>query len=254
MVVSQMHHNGFGGGERVQGLVSRFPAAAGFLEPAERQLHSPTGAVGVHIDQPPPSNYTFLYIFCQAKPGVDSVVRRRGRSTPAEAAQRPVFSFFAEFSRSIDPRKEPPPAMALPALVLIHGGAHAGDCWDLTVAELARQEPQLRFLAVDLPGRGSKPANLADVTIADFVDSVVADVEDAGLGDVVVVGHSLGGLTVPGVVAKLGTRRVREMVMLSAFVPPQGRSVAQALRGPLVPLARSAGLIGRSFPMPVAAA
>lgn len=144
--------------------------------------------------------------------------------------------------------------MALPALVLIHGGAHAGDCWDLTVAELARQEPQLRFLAVDLPGRGSKPANLADVTIADFVDSVVADVEDAGLGDVVVVGHSLGGLTVPGVVAKLGTRRVREMVMLSAFVPPQGRSVAQALRGPLVPLARSAGLIGRSFPMPVAAA
>jgi pimeloyl-ACP methyl ester carboxylesterase len=144
--------------------------------------------------------------------------------------------------------------MALPALVLIHGGAHAGDCWDLTVAELARQEPQLRFLAVDLPGRGSKPANLADVTIADFVDSVVADVEDAGLGDLVVVGHSLGGLTVPGVVAKLGTRRVREMVMLSAFVPPQGRSVAQALRGPLVPLARSAGLIGRSFPMPVAAA
>jgi pimeloyl-ACP methyl ester carboxylesterase len=144
--------------------------------------------------------------------------------------------------------------MALPALVLIHGGAHAGDCWDLAVAELARQEPQLRFLAVDLPGRGSKPANLADVTIADFVDSVVADVEDAGLGDVVVVGHSLGGLTVPGVVAKLGTRRVREMVMLSAFVPPQGRSVAQALRGPLVPLARSAGLIGRSFPMPVAAA
>jgi pimeloyl-ACP methyl ester carboxylesterase len=144
--------------------------------------------------------------------------------------------------------------MALPALVLIHGGAHAGDCWDLTVAELARQEPQLRFLAVDLPGRRSKPANLADVTIADFVDSVVADVEDAGLGDLVVVGHSLGGLTVPGVVAKLGTRRVREMVMLSAFVPPQGRSVAQALRGPLVPLARSAGLIGRSFPMPVAAA
>jgi pimeloyl-ACP methyl ester carboxylesterase len=144
--------------------------------------------------------------------------------------------------------------MALPALVLIHGGAHAGDCWDLAVAELARQEPQLRFLAVDLPGRGSKPANLADVTIADFVDSVVADVEDAGLGDVVVVGHSLGGLTVPGVVAKLGTRRVREMVMLSAFVPPQGRSVAQALRGPLVPLARSVGLIGRSFPMPVAAA
>jgi len=26
--------------------------------------------------------------------------------------------------------------MALPGLVLVHGGAHAGDCWDLTVAEI----------------------------------------------------------------------------------------------------------------------
>jgi hypothetical protein len=29
--------------------------------------------------------------------------------------------------------------MALPGLVLVHGGAHAGDSWDLTVAELATQ-------------------------------------------------------------------------------------------------------------------
>jgi pimeloyl-ACP methyl ester carboxylesterase len=144
--------------------------------------------------------------------------------------------------------------MSLPGLVLVHGGAHAADCWDLTVAELARREPELRVLAVDLPGRRHKLANLAEVGIADFVDSVVADVTDAALGDVVVVGHSLAGLTVPGVVAKLGASRVREMILLSAFVPPQGCSVAQALRGPLVPLARSAALIGRSFPMPVAAA
>ena len=26
--------------------------------------------------------------------------------------------------------------MALPALVLVHGGAHASDCWDLTVGEI----------------------------------------------------------------------------------------------------------------------
>jgi len=26
-------------------------------------------------------------------------------------------------------------AMALPALVLVHGGAHASDCWDLTSAK-----------------------------------------------------------------------------------------------------------------------
>lgn len=144
--------------------------------------------------------------------------------------------------------------MTLPDLVLVHGGAHAADCWDLVIAELARRAPELRVLAVDLPGRAGKPADLSAIRITDWVDSVVADVDDAGLKDVVVVGHSLAGVTVPGVVAKLGARRVREMVLVAAFIPPQGDSVADALRGPLVLLARAAGLIHRSFPMPAAAA
>jgi pimeloyl-ACP methyl ester carboxylesterase len=144
--------------------------------------------------------------------------------------------------------------MVLPDLVLVHGGAHAADCWELTVAELARHAPELRVLAVDLPGRGGRPADLASVTIGDFADSVVADIEDAGLGAVVVVGHSMAGLTVPGVVAKLGTARVREMVLLAAFVPPQGSSLVETLHGPLAPLARSARWLPASFEMPRAAA
>ncbi len=145
--------------------------------------------------------------------------------------------------------------MALPGLVLVHGGAHAADCWELTVAELARRAPELRVLAVNLAGRGNRPADLATVTIAGWVKSAVADIDDAGLGDVVVVGHSMAGLTVPGIVAKLGARRVREAILLSAFVPPQGRSVVDTLRGPLAPLARSARWIERKpFPIPPALA
>jgi hypothetical protein len=64
----------------------------------------------------------------------------------------------------------------------------------------------------------------------------------------------MGGLTVPGAVARLGAARVREMVLLAAFIPPQGSSVVDTLRGPLAPLARSAGWIPKSFPMPRAAA
>jgi hypothetical protein len=41
--------------------------------------------------------------------------------------------------------------MALPALVLVHGGAHGADCWDLTIDEIQRLEPELTVLAVDLP-------------------------------------------------------------------------------------------------------
>jgi pimeloyl-ACP methyl ester carboxylesterase len=144
--------------------------------------------------------------------------------------------------------------MTLPDLVLIHGGAHAADCWDLTLAELACQEPKLRVLAVDLPGRGRNPADLATVTIADWVDAVVDEVDSAALGDVVVVGHSLGGLTVPGVVAKLGATRVREMILAAAFIPPQGLSVVDTLRGPLAPLARVGPRINKMATIPKTAA
>jgi pimeloyl-ACP methyl ester carboxylesterase len=144
--------------------------------------------------------------------------------------------------------------MDLPTLVLIHGGAHAGDCWDPTVAELRRQAPQLPVLAVDLPGRAGKPGDLRTVTAVDFADSVVADVEAAGADRVVVAAHSMGGLTAPRVAARLGRPRVCEVVFVAAFVPPHGSSIVDAVGGPLGLMARAAAATGRSIPLPAAAA
>src|SRR5277367_278068 len=146
------------------------------------------------------------------------------------------------------------PTIALPDLVLVHGGAHAGDCWDLVLAELHCQEPELRTLAVDLPGRGRTPGDLATATIGEWVNSGVADIEEAGLGDIVIVGHSMAGVTVPGVVAKLGSSRVREMILATAFVPPQGSAIADTLGGPLAVFARRAARIGRPMKIPAPAA
>jgi pimeloyl-ACP methyl ester carboxylesterase len=140
--------------------------------------------------------------------------------------------------------------MTLPDLVLVHGGEHAGDCWDLVVAELHRREPELRTLAVDLPGHGRRPGDLSTATIGGWVDSVVADIEDANLGDVVIVGHSMAGVTVPGVVAKLGSARVREMILAAAFVPPQGQSIVDTLGGPLAVFARHAAKGRRPVKIP----
>jgi pimeloyl-ACP methyl ester carboxylesterase len=128
--------------------------------------------------------------------------------------------------------------MALPALVLVHGGAHAADCWDLTIDEIHRLAPELTVLAVDLPGRRGKPGDLWTLTIADWVDSVVADIDDAGLNDVVIVGHSMAGLTVPGVVTKLGASRVREMILAAACVPPEGAAMVDVVAGPIALIAR----------------
>ena len=125
--------------------------------------------------------------------------------------------------------------MALPALVLVHCGAHARDCWELTVDEIHRLAPELTVLAVDLPGRRSKPGDLRTLTIADWVDSVVADVEAARLDGVVIVGHSMAGVTVPGVVTKLGASRVREVIFAAACVPHEGAAMVDVV-APLTPI------------------
>ncbi|HEV3354635.1 MAG TPA: alpha/beta hydrolase [Acidimicrobiales bacterium] len=101
--------------------------------------------------------------------------------------------------------------------VLVHGGGSTARFWD-------RVAPLLpgRALAVDLPGRGAHPADLATITVEDEVASVGGDIDTAAGDDaVVLVAHSSGGLVVPGVVAAL-SGRVERIVLNAALVPPEG--------------------------------
>ena len=118
--------------------------------------------------------------------------------------------------------------MALSALVLVHGGGLAADSWELTVEEIRRLAPELTVLAPDLPGRRNKPGNLKEMTIADYVDSLVGDIENAGLKNIIIVGHSIGAMPLPGVVTKLGPARVREMIFAAALLPPEGASIVDS--------------------------
>lgn len=118
--------------------------------------------------------------------------------------------------------------MALPALVLVHGGGLAADSWDLTVEEIHRLAPELTVITPDMPGRRSKPGDLKQMTIADYVNSLVGDIESAGVDDIVIVGHSLGAMTLPGVVTKLGAARVREVIFAAALLPPEGTSIVES--------------------------
>jgi pimeloyl-ACP methyl ester carboxylesterase len=123
--------------------------------------------------------------------------------------------------------------LSSPALVLVHGGEHSADCWDLTVDELRHLAPELPVLAVDMPGHGATPGDLTTVSIADCARSAVEQIENAGLDEVVIVGHSLAGLTVPGIVGALGRSRVREMILAAACLPVQGMAIVDTLAGPL---------------------
>jgi pimeloyl-ACP methyl ester carboxylesterase len=118
--------------------------------------------------------------------------------------------------------------------VLIHGGAHGAWCW----------EPMLPYLdgsalAVDLPGRGKKPGDLEKLTTSDFAASVIADIESARLSRVVLVGHSMAGLTIPRVIERI-PERIASVVFVSALVPREGQALYEAMSMPAAP-AREAG-------------
>lgn len=109
------------------------------------------------------------------------------------------------------------------AFVLIHGGSFAASCWDQLVPLLP--EPTI---AVDLPGRGRRPRPLAGLTIADSVDAVVDDIVRHDLDDVVLVGHSMAGITMPGVAARI-PERLRHLVFVACTVPPDGAAIVDTL-------------------------
>lgn len=100
---------------------------------------------------------------------------------------------------------------------LIHGGAHGGWCWEELVPELEARGHVA--VAPDLPIEDESAGALA------WAETVAAALPP-DVDDVVVVGHSLGGMAVP-VVATLVP--VRHLVFLAAMVPMPGMAYADYL-------------------------
>src|ERR1700722_14055603 len=106
--------------------------------------------------------------------------------------------------------------MAEPAaLVLIHGGQHDSRCWQATIDAINRDAPGTNILTVNLPGRQGVPGDLDTLSIADCVEAAVGQIERADLKDIVLVGHSMAGLTVPGVGTRLGEGRGRRIICVA---------------------------------------
>lgn len=123
--------------------------------------------------------------------------------------------------------------MSQPLIVFVHGGQHTSRCWQPTIDVINAQAPDLRTVAVNLPGHGDEPGDLASLSIAECVDSVLAKIQAYDAPQVILVGHSMAGITLPGVAAKLGADRIQRMVYLACCIPPQGKRVIDTLHMPM---------------------
>jgi pimeloyl-ACP methyl ester carboxylesterase len=117
--------------------------------------------------------------------------------------------------------------------VLVHGGGFDGRCWDRLLPHLAGPA-----LAVDLPGRGRSPMPLDQVDIAACARSVRDQVDEAGFDDIVLVGHSLAGSSMPTTIGLLGDR-VRHAVFVACTVPEHGTSGLDTLDPEIQEMARA---------------
>jgi pimeloyl-ACP methyl ester carboxylesterase len=113
------------------------------------------------------------------------------------------------------------------SFVLVHGAWHGGWCWD-RVAQILRADGH-KVWTPTLPGMGEDARNAtAQVDLASHINAVVALIDREALRDVVLVGHSYGGMVTSGV-ADLRADRIRSLVYLDAFLPDDGQSMSMIL-------------------------
>ncbi|HEV3115219.1 MAG TPA: alpha/beta hydrolase [Candidatus Binataceae bacterium] len=110
--------------------------------------------------------------------------------------------------------------------VLVHGAWHGAWCWAAVIRQLDKLGD--RAFALDLPGHGASNINRAEATLAAYIDSVVRFIEERGLSDVVLAGHSLGGITISGVAQRI-SRRLKRVIYVNAIVPRDGQRAIDTL-------------------------
>ena len=107
--------------------------------------------------------------------------------------------------------------------VLVQGAWHGGWCWR-RVAERLRTAGHTVFTPT-LTGLGER-VHLAtpDVNLDTHITDVTALVEAEELSDIVLCGHSYGGMVVTGA-ADRRAGSIRSLVFLDAFIPEDGQSL-----------------------------
>lgn len=122
--------------------------------------------------------------------------------------------------------------------VLVHGAWHGGWCYRDTAQALRAQGHTV--FAPSLTGAAEHShANHQGITLETHVRDVLGLFEIEELSDVILVGHSYGGLVVTSVADRI-PEKIKHLVLLDAIVPENGDSLMSILDASLPPEAAAA--------------
>ena len=124
--------------------------------------------------------------------------------------------------------------------VLVHGGGHGGWCYQRVSRLLSRAGHEV--YAPTLTGVGERSHLVGPhVDLSLHVQDIAAVLHYEDLRDVILVGHSYGGMVITGV-GGTAADRVGKLVYLDAANPKNGESLVD-VAGPMMEMARLAGRI-----------
>jgi pimeloyl-ACP methyl ester carboxylesterase len=104
--------------------------------------------------------------------------------------------------------------------VLVHGAWHTGTELE-PVAAVIRAAGHQVFLPTI---KGNRPGDAKTTSLDEAIQSIVDYLAENNLKDVVLLGHSYGGMIITGVADRAG-ERIRRLVYWNAFVPNNGESL-----------------------------
>ena len=106
--------------------------------------------------------------------------------------------------------------------VLIHGGFHGGGCWRLVAQRLRAQGHHVTHpTQTGLGERRHLASN--DLTLEVFIQDVVNHLVYEDLADVVLVGHSFGGIAISGAAERV-PERIGQLVYLDSLIVQPGQT------------------------------